>query len=451
MAPTRRPLGPESSVADSTMVAMFDGVRLATDVYLPSGPGPFPTVLRRLPYGKNDIQNLIELTARCMNERGYAFVAQDTRGKARSEGEFWPFSHERRDGYDTLEWLAAQSWCDGRLAMNGASYNGFTQWAAVASGHPNLRAILPVGTTSFVGRDWLWRQGVFELGFAAQWSAITWVDAYLYSDELALDWSVRPLQDVLAVAFGGKQVGPFQHMAHTAEHDPYWTDEIYGGLLPSQATAVAALHSGGWWDRFSRGQIADWALASRTSTAPQILAMDAVDHYGGEWTLEPTGIPKIESFAEADLAAFVGASTAASLDFLDAVVLGRSPEVGPPVRWHLARMRTGALTTAGLQLAASRSCCTSPEAAAAPRVVGCSPGLIEPLAGRAGRTTRQIWCLLPELSTAWPSSSSRLTIAWSSRARTSSRLRRTPSLQILTSRALSSYNCKSARLHPRCT
>ena len=84
-------------------------------------------------------------------ERGYAFVVQDVRGKFRSEGETLAFVHEVDDGYDTLDWMVAQPWCDGNVGMWGDSYYGYTQWAAVASEHPALKAIVPRVTTADLG------------------------------------------------------------------------------------------------------------------------------------------------------------------------------------------------------------------------------------------------------------------------------------------------------------
>ena len=122
---------------------MRDGVHLATDVYLPDGPGPFPAVLVRLPYDKNGRYCWIPFLATHFVARGYAFVPQDVRGRFRSEGEPVAFVNEVPDGYDTIDWIARQPWSNGDVGMWGDSYYGFTQWAAVASGHPALKAIVP--------------------------------------------------------------------------------------------------------------------------------------------------------------------------------------------------------------------------------------------------------------------------------------------------------------------
>ena len=67
--------------------------------------------------------------------RGYRMVVQDVRGKFRSEGETLLFVNEAYDGHDTLDWIIAQPWSDGRVGMFGDSYYGFTQWAAASTSH----------------------------------------------------------------------------------------------------------------------------------------------------------------------------------------------------------------------------------------------------------------------------------------------------------------------------
>src|SRR5579872_2660313 len=122
-------LSPIDERADQQLVEMRDGVRLATDVYLPEAGGRLPAVLIRPPYDKGADFTFLPRLARLFNDRGYAFVAQDVRGKARSEGPQEPFRHEVADGYDTIDWLVAQAWSNGAVGMFGDSYLGFTALA----------------------------------------------------------------------------------------------------------------------------------------------------------------------------------------------------------------------------------------------------------------------------------------------------------------------------------
>jgi X-Pro dipeptidyl-peptidase-like protein/SnoaL-like protein len=120
-------------------VPMRDGIALATNVWRPDGPGPFPALLVRTPYGKDDAglhgnPKLPDVFA--LVGAGYAVVAQDVRGTSRSPGTFVPHIHECLDGLDTLAWLAGQPWCDGKIGMWGGSYMGFTQWQAAPHDAP---------------------------------------------------------------------------------------------------------------------------------------------------------------------------------------------------------------------------------------------------------------------------------------------------------------------------
>src|SRR5215475_6763285 len=144
---------PVDALADQVMVSCRDGVRLATDVYLPAG-NRHPAVLVRLPYDKCGRYTFMPQLAPWFTERGYAFVVQDVRGKFRSEGQTVPYVHEVYDGYDTLEWIVRQPWSDGTVGMFGDSYYGVTQWDAAAGGHPALRAIVPRVTSAQLDR-WL--------------------------------------------------------------------------------------------------------------------------------------------------------------------------------------------------------------------------------------------------------------------------------------------------------
>ena len=124
-------------VERDVMVPMRDGVRLATDIVRPKRPGQYPVVLARTPYQKRLRPNV------GLIRQGYALAVQDVRGRYGSEGEFTPFLNDPHDGYDTVEWLAKQSWCDGKVGMQGGSYVGFTQLAAALTRPPHLRCIAP--------------------------------------------------------------------------------------------------------------------------------------------------------------------------------------------------------------------------------------------------------------------------------------------------------------------
>jgi putative CocE/NonD family hydrolase len=131
-------------VERDTMVPMRDGERLATDVYFPSSQGirasgPFPALVERTPYDKDAARFV--LPARFFAQHGYVVLMQDVRGRGHSEGEWYPFAHEAPDGYDTIEWVAAQSWCSGKVGTMGTSYMAAVQSAAATLNPPHLAAM----------------------------------------------------------------------------------------------------------------------------------------------------------------------------------------------------------------------------------------------------------------------------------------------------------------------
>ncbi|HVY03700.1 MAG TPA: CocE/NonD family hydrolase [Caulobacterales bacterium] len=117
---------------------MRDGVKLAANVYLPPGPGPFPTILSRTPYIKDN--PLSGLSAKRYVDAGYAYVLQDTRGKGHSQGFYIAFATDIEDGYDTVEWIAQQPWSNGKIGIVGGSALGMTANAAAMAAPPHLVA-----------------------------------------------------------------------------------------------------------------------------------------------------------------------------------------------------------------------------------------------------------------------------------------------------------------------
>ena len=101
---------------------MRDGVVLRADILRPEGPGPFPAILLRTPYGKaSEWRDSFAIRAA---RAGYVVVAQDVRGRYASDGVFRPYHQEGKDGYDTVEWVASLPYVNGKVGMAGLSYPG---------------------------------------------------------------------------------------------------------------------------------------------------------------------------------------------------------------------------------------------------------------------------------------------------------------------------------------
>jgi putative CocE/NonD family hydrolase len=121
-------------------VKMRDGVELVADVVRPADDAKHPAILERTPYGR---EILSQLEGEWWAKRGYVHIVQDVRGRNDSAGEWSPFVNERKDGYDTIDWIAKQGWSDGKVGMIGGSYVGWVQWAAAVETHPALKCIVP--------------------------------------------------------------------------------------------------------------------------------------------------------------------------------------------------------------------------------------------------------------------------------------------------------------------
>ncbi|MGH0033587.1 MAG: CocE/NonD family hydrolase [Myxococcota bacterium] len=249
---------------DDVAVVMRDDVALRTRRWSPADGGRRPAVVIRTPYGIgwNPPLPLLPFLARLLAGRGYHVVLQDTRGRYRSQGRFAPFVHEREDGLDTLDWVAEQPWCDGRIGMWGASYFGYTQWAVSAAARPYLKALVPIVTsTDFHGL--FYPGGAFSLLSSLRWAASNGDRRGRRAPERRLPAAarVRPMAD--AVRAARRHAPFFDDWVEHPERDDYWA----GVDLPDarSTSRVPALSIAGTWDIFGRVQLDDYA-AMRDST-----------------------------------------------------------------------------------------------------------------------------------------------------------------------------------------
>ncbi len=257
-------------------VPMRDGVTLRADVYRRSGPGRRPALLFRTPYGR--LSGMYATFALRAATAGYAVVMQDTRGRGASDGEFVPFVHERADGFDTLDWLASQPWCDGNVGMFGGSYDGITQWQAAMSGHPALKAIAPNVTSSNYHHGWAYRGGAFQLGFNLGWThalaaagvhragaAAERLRAELVdgADNLAERYRRLPLDDQPTLV---KLAPYYADWLRRPDYDAWW--ETLDVSRDYERISVAAFNLGGWYDIFNGGTIENFTGMRERAPTP---------------------------------------------------------------------------------------------------------------------------------------------------------------------------------------
>ncbi|MCP4642080.1 MAG: CocE/NonD family hydrolase [bacterium] len=210
------------AAADTAMVPMRDGVKLATDCYVPEGDGPFPVLLARTVYGKSFGKNL----AQTIVPQGMALVVQDTRGRGKSEGAFNAFVVDgwgtKQDGADTLAWLRAQPWCNGKIGMFGGSALSIVQVLA-AGADPDITCQEIMVASSTLYGQLSYQGGVFRKALCENWLNAN------KSPELIDVWRSHPTNDA------------------------FWRDcnaeEVAGRIN------TPALHVGGWWDIFAQGTI----------------------------------------------------------------------------------------------------------------------------------------------------------------------------------------------------
>ncbi|MBN1381831.1 MAG: CocE/NonD family hydrolase [Deltaproteobacteria bacterium] len=241
---------------------MRDGVTLRADIFRPDDNEKHPAIVVRTPYGKTYSHHSDYLSAHHAAANGYVFVVQDVRGRFMSEGEFIVTAEEGPDGYDTVENVAAESWCDGNVGMVGCSYLGRNQWVAAVENPPHLKAISP----SVIGAGPLSekrRSGVKELEQSLIWFADMAVDrldklgkaGHDVSEAMAMLMRARfdmremfyhlPLKDLpvfkfadMAASFWERLARPIPETIKT-EEDLFW---------PYHKVQVPCFLTGGWYD-----------------------------------------------------------------------------------------------------------------------------------------------------------------------------------------------------------
>jgi len=221
-----------------------DGVRLSTDVYLPDGEGPWPCVLIRTPYSNNDAEKKVPM-ARAYAAGGYAVALQDVRGRYDSDGEWEPFFNEATDGHAAQAWVAEQSWCSGRIALMGRSYEGYAAWMGAFGHHPAVKAIVPIVALPDPVINVPWQNGSLFLNMI-EWAML--IHGRTVQDVSQYDWerfyNFRPLNR-LDERMGFHSRAWQDWLAHPTR-DEYWRRGCY--MHRMEELDLAGLHICGWYD-----------------------------------------------------------------------------------------------------------------------------------------------------------------------------------------------------------
>jgi putative CocE/NonD family hydrolase len=257
---------------------MRDGTILYADIYRPDSQNKHPAILTRTPYNKS-LMSLMKgsyLDPQRFARSGYAVVIQDCRGTGVSEGDLYPFRGEDEDGYDTVEWIASQPWCDGNVGMYGLSYLAFTQWAAAMAQPPHLKAICPAAIAEYPPYATPWKSGVFNLQMNVGWSLMMNANQLMRSgmppekarpmighifqmmDNIEEQCRFLPLKDNPAAHLEGINMAPFytDWLAHI-DDDDYWKEFCCSPFLYDKVT-VPTFHMSGWYDFLTGGVLANY-------------------------------------------------------------------------------------------------------------------------------------------------------------------------------------------------
>lgn len=256
---------------------LADGTTLLSDHYFPDGDGPWPTLLMRQPYGRDIASTVVYAHPMWFARHGYHVVIQDVRGRGGSEGIFYPFRHEGKDGAETIAWLREHPASNGRIGMYGFSYQGATQLLAAAEQPEGLQCIAPHMTSADLYHGWFYHQGALRLS-----SSLGWGVQMLREDARRL--GLREASTKLEAAWANIR-------AQTA-HVPYGEHPVIADdALPSyvrdwfahreagtywreldisvhvERISIPGLHIAGWFDTYLEGSIAGYlALRNRAGS-----------------------------------------------------------------------------------------------------------------------------------------------------------------------------------------
>ncbi|MCV7217097.1 CocE/NonD family hydrolase [Mycobacterium crocinum] len=262
---------------------MRDGTVLRADVYRPDTSDPVPVILMRTQYGKSgaQVQPSRYQSPDWFASHCYLVVIQDVRGQGASGGTFSEFTHDRDDGYDSVEWSAALPGSNGKVGMYGSSYVGATQWLAATATPPHLVTIVPANTASDYYDGWMYEGGEFRLAFVQPWAiglATTAAenrrdDTTTAALKAAAADSTRwldflPYRALPPMQPANPAVAPwyFDWVAHSTRDD-FWRQWSIRDRYPS--VRVPVLDIEGWYDAFLAGGIENFTGMVNSAGTPE--------------------------------------------------------------------------------------------------------------------------------------------------------------------------------------
>jgi len=281
------------SVAPPATVPMrtTDACRLDATVWRPDAPGHYPVLLMRQPYGRSIASTLVFAHPAWYAAHGYIVAVQDVRGTGTSEGEFRLFLNEEADGAQAIAWAATLEGSTGAVGTYGFSYQGNTQYLALAGGGA-ISAMAPAMAGWDIRTDWAWENNAFRLGPNLGWGLqMGFVKATDDGDRIAahaLRTAARslPLNELhrtrpdIIRRFGHWTL--YEQWLTNPTPGPFWQSIAPAARLAAHVLDVPMLHIGGWYDQMLLGTLAGHDAVSNAAAAEQALHI-------GPWTHQPWG------------------------------------------------------------------------------------------------------------------------------------------------------------------
>ncbi|MBP1767601.1 MAG: hydrolase CocE/NonD family protein, partial [Candidatus Aminicenantes bacterium] len=276
-------------------VPMRDGVVLSANVFRPDAPGRFPVVVVRTPYGKSSESHFG--LGRYFAGHGYVYVIEDSRGRHDSEGTFGGMHDETNDGYDTIEWAAAQPWSNGKVGTAGGSYGGENQWMAAVGRPPHLQAMVALFSPPGPFYNAPFQYGALTL-LTLDWDIMVTGHDNQRSDVFGLSEAIRRLPLATIDEFATGRAIPLwkQNFEHPT-YDDFWKAVDYERNY--EKVDVPILHLSGWYDDDQPGTFRNFTAMRRLGRAGQKLLV-------GPW---PHGNPTVTKLGPLD------SGPSAKLDF----------------------------------------------------------------------------------------------------------------------------------------
>lgn len=275
---------------------MRDGVRLSTDVFLPDTPGSWPVILLRTPY--QSLWSRWIKHAIFWAERGYAFAIQDCRGKFESEGTFYAYVDDGPDSYDTLDWIAAQPWCNGRIGTWGRSYGGIYQWQLGPLQNPHLDCMAAHVISDDFFRDNHYVGGAFQLTLSIMAAICFSVNVDITQEGSAQLYNNKrfmrqlPLID-MDIAAIGRKIPFWRDWLEHDRYDDYW--ERINTVGKHHLIDVPVFQQCGWYDAYPTSTFRHWE--AMTTQAPSERTRKSQKVLMGPWS---HSIPTSSKLAEID-------------------------------------------------------------------------------------------------------------------------------------------------------